>query len=83
MDPRADVFLKKNNHKSDIFKEYYNLQYNKLYYKDYLDKYNFTHLLINKKGSIYFDMKHDSYNYVLLKNFESYQIYIRKDLLNK
>ena len=83
MDPRAEVFLKKNNHKSDIFKEYYNLQHNKLYYKDYLDKYNFTHLLINKKDSIYFDMKRDSYNYVLLKNFENYQIYIRDDLLNK
>ena len=38
IDPRAEVYLKKNNHKSDIYKEYRDLKSNNINYKEYLDK---------------------------------------------
>lgn len=75
MDPRAELFLKKTNHKEDILKEYYNLRIGYINYKDYLDKYQFTHLLINKNDRMYDYIKNDSYNYKLIKNYKNYQIY--------
>ena len=82
MDPRAEVFLKKNNHKFDIYKEYYDLQSGIIDYNEYLKKYNFTHLLINKKDYLYNKLEKNSYNYIVIKEYENYKIYIRKDLLN-
>ena len=82
MDPRAEVFLKKNNHKFDIYKEYNDLQSGIINYEDYLKKYNFTHLLINIKDYLYNKLEKNSYNYIVIKEYENYIIYIRKDLLN-
>lgn len=82
MDPRAEVFLKKNNHKFDIYKEYNDLQSGIINYEDYLKKYNFTHLLINKRDYLYNKLEKNSYNYIVIKEYENYKIYIRKDLLN-
>lgn len=82
MDPRAEVFLKKNNHKFDIYKEYNDLQSGIINYEDYLKKYNFTHLLINKKDYLYSKLEKNSYNYIVIKEYKNYKIYIRKDLLN-
>lgn len=78
MDPRAEVFLKTTNHKEDILKEYYNIRVGIVYYKDYLDKYNFTHLLINKNDKMYYLIKEDSHNYKLVKDYKKYQIYEKK-----
>lgn len=82
MDPRAEVFLKKNNHKFDIYKEYYDLQSGIIDYNEYLKKYNYTHLLINKKDYLYNKLEKNSYNYIVIKEYKNYKIYIRKDLLN-
>lgn len=82
MDPRAEVFLKKNNHKFDIYKEYNDLQSGIIDYNEYLKKYNFTHLLINKKDYLYNKLEKNSYNYIVIKEYKNYKIYIRKDLLN-
>lgn len=82
MDPRAEVFLKKNNHKFDIYKEYNDLQSGIIDYNEYLKKYNFTHLLINKKDYLYSKLEKNSYNYIFIKEYKNYKIYIRKDLLN-
>ena len=51
-------------------------------YNEYLKKYNFTHLLINKKDYLYNKIEKNSYNYIVIKEYENYKIYIRKDLLN-
>lgn len=82
IDPRAEVYLKKNNHKSDIISEYYSLQKKNISYKKYLDKYKFTHLVIEENDSMYKKLKKDSYNYTLIKSFDKYNIYVRNDLLN-
>lgn len=79
IDPRAEVYLKKNNHKSDIYKEYRDLKSNNINYKEYLDKYKFTHLLVKKNDPLYEKLKKDSYNYILIKRFKNYDIYINSD----
>lgn len=79
IDPRAEVYLKKNNHKSDIYKEYGDLKSNNINYKEYLDKYKFTHLLVKKDDPLYEKLKKDSYNYILIKRFKNYDIYINSD----
>ncbi len=46
LDPRAEVFLKKNNKKEDIFIEYYDLMSGDLDVNEFLNKYNFDYMLI-------------------------------------
>lgn len=76
IDPRAEVYLKKSNHKSDIYKEYDSLQANEINYKKYLDKYKFTHLLVGKDDLLYKKLREDSHNHTLIKNFNDYDVYI-------
>lgn len=52
IDPRAEVFLKSNNKKEDIFIEYYRLQNGKINIKDFIDKYKFDYIIINSYESI-------------------------------
>ena len=59
IDPRAEVFIKKNNKKSDIMNEYFQMQQGSLYYKDVLKKYQFTDLLVTKDDILYTYLKHD------------------------
>lgn len=77
IDPRAEVFLKKNNKKEDIIKEYSNLQSGELYYKDFLNKYNFTHLILTKYDILYTDLKHDK-DYQITFSNEVYTLYEKK-----
>ena len=44
------MFLKSNNHKEDIFDEYFNLENNDLDIKEFLNKYNFDYLLVNEES---------------------------------
>ena len=53
IDVRSEVFIKENNKKEDILKEYYLLMYGKLYYKDFVNKYNFTHLIVRSDEAFY------------------------------
>ena len=47
IDPRAEVFLKNNNKKEDIFEEYYDILFGRLDTKEFLDKYDFDYLLVD------------------------------------
>ena len=49
IDTRSEVFLKANNKKDDILKEYYFLYKGGIYYKDFMNKYNFTHALVQQR----------------------------------
>lgn len=53
MDTRAEVFIKKNNHKADILEEYYNVLVGKIYYEDFINKYKFNVLIVDKNSNIY------------------------------
>ena len=77
IDPRAEVYLKKNNHKSDIYDEYTKLRNNQIDYKDYINKYKFTHILVNEDDPMYNKLKKDSCGYILIKKFNKYNLYIK------
>lgn len=53
VDPRAEIFLKSNNKKEDIIKEYYDLQKGLLDYREFLNKYNFIYLLVGNDDVLF------------------------------
>lgn len=81
IDPRAEVFVMKNNKKADVMKEYHDLQYGELYYKDVLDRYAFTHLLISEGDILITYLPHDK-DYEKIYEDDNYQIYRLKSLEN-
>lgn len=64
-DSRAEIFLKDNNHKEDILKELYNLLAGNVDIDKFLEKYNFTHLLVNRGDALY-DYLIDNDNYIII-----------------
>lgn len=79
IDPRAEVYFKKHNKKDEIFDEYFELRFGKSYYKDILDKYNFTHLLVEKgkmleiylNRDVDYKMIYENQKYILFKKVNS------------
>jgi hypothetical protein len=74
IDPRAEVYFKKQNNKYDIFNEYFELRYGKIYYKNIMDKYNFTHLIIGKGELLDTYLKEDE-NYKVIYENEKYNLF--------
>ena len=60
IDPRAEVFVQKNNSKAEIMSEYYQLQQGQLFYKEFLQRYPFTHLLVVENDILYISLAHDA-----------------------
>ena len=77
IDPRAEVFVKENNKKSDVMEEYIFLQSGNIYYKEFLDKYDFTHLILTKNDILYLNLIHDSSYFISYAN-ESYALFKKK-----
>lgn len=78
IDPRAEVFVKENNKKSDVMEEYISLQSGNIYYKEFLNKYGFTHLIITKNDILYLNIIHDSSYFISYAN-ESYTLFEKKE----
>lgn len=74
MDPRAEVFVKKNNKKADVLDEYFNMQAGTLYYKDVLKKYHFNYLIVTKGDILYTYLPHDS-DYKAVYSNAGYTLY--------
>ncbi len=74
IDPRAEVFLKSNNGKDDIMKEYEQMHRGKIYYKDVLKKYKFTHLVLSDNDMLYGYLDYDN-EYELIYSSAHYKIY--------
>ena len=53
IDPRAEVFLKINNKKDDIFKEFFDFYNNDIKLSKLLEKYHFTHAIVDVTSSYY------------------------------
>ena len=75
IDPRAEVFVKKNNGKEDVMQEYYRLQNGDSYYRDFLDKYRFTYLMVSSSDALYIYLPHDS-DYEMVYEDSKYRIYV-------
>jgi hypothetical protein len=74
IDPRAEVFVEKNNRQKDVMKEYHDLQYGLLYYRDVLETYHFTHLLVSRDDMLATYLPHDE-DYRLIYEDDTYLIY--------
>ena len=74
MDARMEVFTKKMNHLYDYYAEWCQLNYNEVYYKDILDKYNFDYYVLSKSSSLYMNMSHDN-KYGLVYETENYVLF--------
>ena len=74
IDPRAEVFVQKNNKARDIMKEYYLLQAGGLYYKELLDEYHFTHLVVSDYDILHTYLPYDS-DYRLVYDDGEYFVY--------
>jgi hypothetical protein len=77
IDPRAEVFVEKNNKKADVMKEYFDLQSGALYYKQFLEKYQFTHIITTKNDILYISLKHDQ-DYQLSFSNKTYSLFEKK-----
>lgn len=75
MDPRAEVFLKKNNHQKDVFDEYIRLQFGSLDYRTFLETYEFTHFVLDKSDILCIYLR-DNENYKQIYNDETSEIYV-------
>jgi hypothetical protein len=74
IDPRAEVFVQKNNKTRDIMKEYFLLQTGGLYYKELLDEYHFTHLVVSDYDILHTYLPYDS-DYRLVYDDGEYFVY--------
>lgn len=59
IDPRAEVYLKVNNHKKDILQEYRDLEAAAIPYQEFLSRYDFDYLLTEKGNLLYTYLKED------------------------
>ena len=59
-DSRAEVFTKKANKKEDIYKEVMFIETYCINYKDFINKYKFTHMIVNKNSCLYDNLKKDN-----------------------
>ncbi len=59
-DTRAEVFLKKANKKEDIFKEAMRIETTCINYKDFINKYKFTHMIVCKNACLYYYLKKEN-----------------------
>ena len=82
IDPRAELYLKKNNKKDDIFEELYKLQHRELDVESFISKYNFTHLLVQNSDVLYNNSYVQDKYFIIYENTKTgYRLYMRDDLL--
>ena len=68
-DTRAEVFTKKANKKEDIFREAMSVEYYCMNYKEFINKYKFTLMIVNKKTCLYYYLKNNN-NKIIFKDKE-------------
>lgn len=74
IDTRAEVYLKKMNHKEDIFLEYGSLITGNFDYNEFINKYNFKYLVIFKSEILYDKVAKDE-RYKIIYNEKDYSIF--------
>ena len=80
IDPRAEVFLKSNNKKEDIFFEYYDLENGEIEVNDFIEKYKFDYLLVDGYDKMFMNgFKYNKkYELVLSKEKKYIKMYLYK-----
>lgn len=63
LDPRMEVFVKANNGKEEIFKEWYDLERGKVKENDFVEKYEFDYIVAREECALY-DLEDDRYEMI-------------------
>lgn len=76
IDARADSFVVEANHDFDYLTEDAEIANGKLYYKEFIDKYGFTHFIVEKKITPYLStsLKNDD-DYKLVSENDTFELY--------
>ena len=74
IDTRAEVYLKKNNHKEDIFLEYYDVLTGKIDYEKFIQKYQFDYYVVHE-GDLFYQYLIDNDYKVVYQN-KDYHIFL-------
>ena len=69
------MFLKVNNKKENILKEYFDLEKGRINCQKFLDKYKFDYLIIDSNDLLYVTIRDTNYELV-------YEYYDNKDMIN-
>ena len=78
IDPRAEIFIKKNNHKEDIMKEYYLVYNGYISYDKFINKYKFDYMIIMKNEAIYTSaLKDKNYKSIYYSKKYKYRVFER------
>lgn len=75
IDSRSEVFLPANNGQKNIFEEYIDFSDGKIYYKDFFNRYNFTHIIITSKQAFLFSQLSDDKNFRVIYESEHVEGY--------
>ena len=82
IDPRAEVYLKKNNHKADIYKEFYTFESGEIDIDEFTEKYNFDFIFIRKKDRLYKEESINNY-FIIYDDAETgYKVYARNNIID-
>ena len=77
IDSRAEVFIKNINRKEDIFHEYYLLFTEKIDYDNFINKYNFDYMVVNKESSLYKYLSNVDVYKIVMKSEDRY-LFVRE-----
>lgn len=78
IDSRAEIFIKKNNHKEDIMKEYYLVYNGYISYDKFINKYKFDYMIIMKNEVIYTSaLKDKNYKSIYYSKKYKYRVFER------
>lgn len=78
IDSRAEIFIKKNNHKEDIMKEYYLVYNGYTSYDKFINKYKFDYMIIMKNEAIYTSaLKDKNYKSIYYSKKYKYRVFER------
>ena len=78
IDSRAEIFIKKNNHKEDIMKEYYLVYNGYISYDKFINKYKFDYMIIMKNEAIYTSaLKDKNYKSIYYSKKYKYRVFER------
>ena len=70
MDPRPEIYAISNNHKKDIIKEYLELSHGDIDYREFLSRYNFTHIFVAQDDTLFYYMLSNDQNYRVVFEYD-------------
>ena len=76
IDARPELYQKQINKKEDIFTEYMNIRKGNIDYQEFVDKYQFTHILVAEETPFRNWLKYES-NYKCVIESDEYDLYER------